>query len=134
MIYFYILTILKILFVIDRIRLIDRFEGMAVKEGYIIDKSIYANCIGGQSEPIFRIRENLLNIFAKIHETKITSEETTNVYYFKEFLRKGMERTNRYNCTGFLITQQQEEFAYNHKYCGFQQFLLMAIVLQEEEM
>lgn len=79
---------LENLFVIDRIRLIDRFEGMAAKEGYIIDKSNYVGAIGGPSEPIFRIRENILNIFAKIHETKITSGNTPNVYYFKEYFEK----------------------------------------------
>ena len=79
---------LKNMFVIDRIRLIDWFEGMAVKEGYIIDKSNYVGAIGGPSEPIFRIRENLLNIFAKIHETKISSENSPNGYYFKEFFEK----------------------------------------------
>ena len=79
---------LEILFVLDRIRLIDRFEGMAVKEGYIIDRSNYIGTIGGSTKPIFRSRENLLNIFAKIQETKITSENTPNVYYFKEFFEK----------------------------------------------
>ena len=38
---------------------------MAAKEGYIIDKSNYIGAIGGPSEPIIRIKENLLNIFAE---------------------------------------------------------------------
>ena len=79
---------LENLFVIDKIRLIDRFEGMAAKEGYIIDKSNYIGAIGGPSEPIIRIKENLLNIFAKIHETKISSGNTPSVYYFKEYFEK----------------------------------------------
>lgn len=76
------------MFVIDRIKLIERFEDMAAKEGYIIDKSNYIGAIGGSSEAIFRIRENLLNKFATINETKITSKNVPVVYYFKEFFEQ----------------------------------------------
>jgi hypothetical protein len=79
---------LELLFIVDKYRLIETFEIMAIQEGYIIDVSNFACSIGVTPKPIFRIKENLLNTFSVIHETKMLSNNNTSVYYVKELFEK----------------------------------------------
>lgn len=79
---------LELFFIVDKYRLIETFEIMAIQEGYIIDVSNYACSIGVTPKPIFRFKENLLNTFSHIQETKILSNKKSCVYYVKEIFEK----------------------------------------------